>query len=330
MKRLLLVFAAAAAVLPFAYQTASGGSAASGTSAATRAVCHRTTSAKVPYRKILVSAAQLRAHGKHAADIIPAPRGACPRTIMSPTKNGTLISAALAGENENPTGDPVATGTASIRVRAGQGQVCATLDVPNLATRAAAAHIHKAAAGAVGAVVVPLRTPDENGKSTGCVTAARAVVKQIIGSRAQYYVNVHTAEFPGGAVRGQLGSSEAPSGRTFTVAMAGRNEAPNAGDPDGAGTAIVRIRRSDAQLCHRITVSNIQLPSVGAHIHRGAAGGSGPIVIPLTAPGDNGVSSACTAVDGALLDEILANPGSFYVNVHTRDFTGGAVRAPLG
>jgi hypothetical protein len=45
MKRLLLVFAAAAAVLPFAYQTASGGSAVSERSAATRAVCHRTASA---------------------------------------------------------------------------------------------------------------------------------------------------------------------------------------------------------------------------------------------------------------------------------------------
>jgi len=323
MKRLLLVFAAAAAVLPFAYQTASG------TSAATRAVCHRTTSAKVPYRKIQVGAAQLRAHGKHAADIIPAPRGACPRTILTPTKNGTLISAALAGENENPTGDPVATGTASIRVRAGQGQVCATIDVPNLATRAAAAHIHQAAAGAVGAIVVPLKTPDENGKSSGCVAASRTVVKGILASRANYYVNVHTAEFPGGAVRGQLGSSSSTLGRTFTVKMAGTNEAPAAGDPDGTGTAIIRIRRSDAQLCYRITVANIQLPAVGAHIHRGTPGGSGPIVIPFTAPGDNGVSTACTAVDGALLDEVLANPAGFYVNVHSREFPGGAIRAPL-
>jgi len=329
MKRLLLVFAAAAAALPFAYQTARGGSAASGESTATRTVCHKTTSTRAPYRKIQVNAAQLRAHGRHAADIIPAPRGACPRTILTPTRNGVLISAALAGETENPAGDPVATGSATIRLRLGQGQVCATIDAPNLATRAAAAHIHQAAAGAVGGVVVPLKTPDENGKSSGCVAAARTVVKQILASRAQYYVNVHTAEFPGGAVRGQLGSSDATLGRTFTVTMAGRNEAPAAGDPDGAGTAVIRIRRSDAQLCYRITVSNVQLPAVGAHIHRGAAGGSGPIVIPFTAPAENGVTSACTAVDGALLDEILANPANFYVNVHSREFPGGAVRAPL-
>ena len=323
MKRLLLLFAAAAAVLPFAYTTASGGSTA------THSICHRTASTKAPYTKIQVTAAQLRAHGRHAADIIPAPRGGCPRTILTPTKNGVLISAALAGETENPTGDPVATGTATIRLRLGQGQVCATLDVPNLATRAAAAHIHQAAAGAVGAVVVPLRTPDENGKSSGCVAAARTVVKQILASRAQYYVNVHTAEFPGGAVRGQLGSTAATLGRTFTVTMAGRNEAPAAGDPDGAGTAVIRIRRSDAQLCYRITVSNIQLPAVGAHIHRGAAGGSGPIVVPFTAPGDNGASAGCVAADAALITEILANPGNFYANVHSREFPGGAVRAPL-
>ena len=52
MKRLLLVFAAAAAALPFAYQTARGGSAASGESTATRTVCHKTTSTRAPYRKI--------------------------------------------------------------------------------------------------------------------------------------------------------------------------------------------------------------------------------------------------------------------------------------
>jgi len=88
----MLLFAAAAAVLPFAYTTASG------KSTATRSICHRTSSTKVPYTKIQVTAAQLRAHGKHAADIIPAPRGACPRTILSPAKNGVLITAALAGE----------------------------------------------------------------------------------------------------------------------------------------------------------------------------------------------------------------------------------------
>ena len=57
---------------------------------------------------------------------------------------------------------------------------------------------------------------------------------------------------------------------------------------------------------------------------------AGPIVIPFEAPGDSGVSSGCVTVDGALLDEVLANPAGFYTNVHTREFPAGAVRAQLG
>ena len=57
-------------------------------------ICHRTTSKKTPYVKISVSAKALRAHLKHAADIIPAPKGGCPRTLLTPTSGGSVSSRA--------------------------------------------------------------------------------------------------------------------------------------------------------------------------------------------------------------------------------------------
>jgi hypothetical protein len=114
----------------------------------------------------------------------------------------------------------------------------------------------------------------------------------------------------------------------IAVSMSGTVERP-AGDPDGTGTTVVRIR-DDGQLCFRITVQNIVLPATGAHIHRGAAGVSGPIVVPLTAPGSTGVSTGCTKPDAALVAEIKATPANFYSNVHTTDFPAGAVRGQLG
>ena len=53
-------------------------------------------------------------------------------------------------------------------------------------------------------MVVPLTTPDAAGKSKACAKADAAVVKDILQTPAGYYVNVHNAEFPAGAVRGQL------------------------------------------------------------------------------------------------------------------------------
>jgi hypothetical protein len=136
MKRAFILLAAAAVALPFAYANAHGSSAAKKTS-----ICHRTANKKTPYVKLTVSAKQLKGHLKHAADIIPAPRGACPKTILTPTSGGTELSAVLTGEAETPAGDPVATGTATVRLRAGQGQACFTLNAKNLPSPAVAAHM---------------------------------------------------------------------------------------------------------------------------------------------------------------------------------------------
>src|SRR4051794_17492602 len=326
MKRVLILVAVAAGTLPFAFATAHGSPAA----AKATSICHKVASKTRPYVKISITAAQLKAHGKHAADIIPAPRGACPKTLLTATSGGVAANATMTGEQENPTGDPVATGTASIRLRLGQGQACFTIEAKNLPSEALASHIHRGAAGAVGAIVVPLKTPDANGKASGCVTASRAIVKQILASPGNYYVNVHTSGFPGGAVRGQLGAANTISaGNVYSLTLSGANERP-AGDNDATGTAVIRVR-ADNQVCYRINVRNIPLPATGAHIHKGPATGTGPIVVPFTAPDASGVSSGCTTpTDTSIVGEIKSTPANFYANVHSTEFPAGAVRAQLG
>jgi hypothetical protein len=111
--------------------------------------------------------------------------------------------------------------------------------------------------------------------------------------------------------------------------MNGANEAPGPGDPDGIGYARFLFSHSAGEICYALAVQNITLPAVGAHIHRGAAGSPGPIVVPLTPPDASGMASGCVAVDHALMSEILANPSAFYVNVHTTDYRPGAVRGQL-
>ena len=116
--------------------------------------------------------------------------------------SGAKRSTSLSGAEEVPPADPDGTGFALITLNVGQATVCWELTVSNIAP-AAAAHIHKAPAGVNGPVVVPL-IPPTSGSSSGCTTADPALIQDIIDNPEQYYVNVHNAEFPGGAVRGQL------------------------------------------------------------------------------------------------------------------------------
>jgi hypothetical protein len=274
--------------------------------------------------KVKVSAKQLKAHVKHPGDIIPAPKGGCPKTLLA-TTGGQGFSIALTGEAESPAGDPVTTGTATVRLRAGQGQVCYTIATTN-GEPAVAAHIHSGATGAAGPVVIPLGTPDASGKSKGCVAAARPLVASILANPAGFYVNVHTAAFPAGAVRGQLtGTSTAAFGWEVAIDLKGSSE------PNATGTAVVRIRKDASTVCYRLHAANVTLPTIAAHIHNGGAGVNGPVVVPFTAPGADGNSSGCVAnVSGTLIDSIIANPAGFYVNVHTKEHPAGAIRAQLG
>ena len=76
----------------------------------------------------------------------------------------------------------------------------------NSIAKPAAAHIHSGVRGQAGDVVVTLKQPAKgtNGVSAACVTSTRAIVSAIKATPAKFYVNVHTADFPGGAIRGQL------------------------------------------------------------------------------------------------------------------------------
>jgi hypothetical protein len=100
------------------------------------------------------------------------------------------------------------------------------------------------------------------------------------------------------------------------------------GDPDGRGSFAAIFDGNE--LCYGLTNKNIQNP-VAAHIHRGSPRVAGPVVVTLQQPatGDPGASSACTDVEASLARAIRKNPRKYYVNVHTADFPGGAIRGQL-
>jgi len=115
----------------------------------------------------------------------------------------------------------------------------------------------------------------------------------------------------------------------FAVLDAG-NEL-DGGHSGAVGTAMVMLGPKAGQVCFAILVRDLDTPIL-AHIHAGAAGIDGGIVVTLTPPasGNPGQSSGClTGVTTATINAIKANPTKFYINVHSNSNQGGALRGQL-
>ena len=125
-------------------------------------------------------------------------------TPASADDGGRPFTTTLLGANEVNAqgvpnqGDPDGMGTATLSINPGLGQVCWTITVSGVAP-VFAAHIHVAPPTAPGPIVVPL-----NPFTGGCTSVDRDLALAIIRDPDAYYVNVHNAQFPAGALRGQL------------------------------------------------------------------------------------------------------------------------------
>ena len=124
--------------------------------------------------------------------------------VFSANAATTKFQAALTGAAEVPgPGAEKGMGEATLSFDSDKGQVCYMLhamgsDTPNID------NIHNCTAGTACGLVLPL-APPANGTSEGCAPLAADVLTDIVAHPTDYYVNVHSAQFPRGAMRGQLG-----------------------------------------------------------------------------------------------------------------------------
>ena len=118
------------------------------------------------------------------------------------------------------------------------------------------------------------------------------------------------------------------NGRPLRAELSGANEL-SGGDTDGSGVARLRLNQGRHRICYKIEVADIALPVTAAHIHEGAAGVDGAIVVEF-GPFDEGTAVGCvTGLERSLIKAIRRHPADYYVNVHNDEFPDGAVRGQL-
>jgi hypothetical protein len=110
------------------------------------------------------------------------------------------------------TGDPDGTGKAEFTFDTEQGTVCYEIEVEGIAAPVepgpgvGSAHIHFLATGGIAVNLQADFQPDKSDefKASGCVQVDSALLQAILENPDQFYVNIHNAEFPGGALAGLL------------------------------------------------------------------------------------------------------------------------------
>jgi hypothetical protein len=262
----------------------------------------------------------------------------------------TYFAAALNGANEVPGADGKAVGdkdgkaTALVRVKGDQVSFAVSWEGTGAPT---AAHLHLGGKGANGAVKVPFfasALPDTARATTGSVKVTdKAVLDDLVKNPGGFYFNLHTGEFPGGAVRGQLTKLAKPvdldsvlkkgplTGPADGAQEVDPGNGKQFGDKDGKADTSVKAWQNCIEYAYKW--SNVAPPTLG-HVHKAEAGKNGDVVAPLFDAG-LGLPQSITGlsgiveVDPALVDRINKNPANYYTNLHTAEFPGGAVRGQL-
>jgi CHRD domain len=286
-------------------------------------------------------------HGSgHGNSGQPVAANLAPKPAKGPS---TFLAAELTGDQEVPTpngpavGDADGKATALVEVKG--DRVTFALRWKGIAAPTLG-HIHEGKAGVNGGVKVALfgsAMPATVTAAAGAVSVTDAKLAQDIRTDpAKFYVNLHSAEFPGGAVRGQLKPAgkrinplEIIRGGKLRALANGAQEVPSAegkavGDPDGFGVSFLQPKGSSVD--YSLAWVNIGAPTLG-HVHQGRFGQNGPVKVTLFATpipqNIFAVSGTVDELDPALTNEIRHNPSGFYSNLHTEEFPGGAVRGQL-
>jgi CHRD domain-containing protein len=255
---------------------------------------------------------------------------------------GTRI--ALSGDQEIPPNKSGAAANGAFLIGE-DGSVSGAIKVRGMA--ATAAHIHDAAFGTNGPVIVPLvRTADD---MFSAAPGARLTAEQYADYKAgKLYVNVHSKDFPGGEIRSQLAV-------TMSVALSGDEEVPRNGS-FATGKMIVAVA-PDNSVYGRLKLDGVSATAVS--IHDGSVGeDGGPVmlynntrvpttnthgiyvvnytmprtvgapIIPLVQDSDG---SWVTSAGARLTDKQLNafDNGLLYVNVATNHYPKGEIRGQL-
>lgn len=241
-----------------------------------------------------------------------------------------LATTTLNGANEVPAVATPAMGVAKIVVSKDSRMLYFNVTTTGLSGPIMGAHIHDGIAGASGGVAEDLSSGiSADGKSiSGSLTLSYANFVGLLKSNS-LYINVHTAAFAGGEIRGQLMlNAGMVLDAMLDVAQIG---APLMVPSNGAGLGNFKLSTGMDTLMYDITAYNLTGAITAAHFHNAPAGTGGGVVHDITPSimGNRvmGIWTAANGLNAMMLSELMK--GNFYIALHTAANAGGELRGQV-
>ena len=231
-----------------------------------------------------------------------------------------VFIAHMTGSQETNAVESPASGDGRLVVNPKTGDV--TGDITLQTITATAAHVHSAAFGTDGAILVPMT---DDGTNTHFTVPAKTVLASGDLDKLRsggLYFNARSADHPGGEIRGQIGR------RVFLASATGGQEVPSTTSA-ATGKGFVLYDPAARTVQGKLTVTGINATT--AHIHQAPAGTSGAVIVPLAqaaAGGPDWLVSSTAPVLTVDQAQALLTQGLYY-NAHSTAFAGGEIRGQL-
>lgn len=238
-------------------------------------------------------------------------------------KDQILLTARMNGGQEVPAVTTNSVGLAAFSLNATRDTMCISMTATGLSGAITGVHIHAGASGANGPVIFDLTGFLSGNSLTASITGSNLTAALLSNYlKGKMYLNVHTAANPNGEIRGQIIPE---SDIQYTANLNGAQEVP-AVATNAFGIGTFSLSKHNGKLMIRVVANGMSGAITGAHLHTGAAGTNGGVVVDLTA---NIVGNTVIAsIDPtAILTALSA--GNIYINLHTAANPGGEIRGQL-
>jgi hypothetical protein len=264
---------------------------------------------------------------------------ALPGTSSAADPTQPAYGGPMTGAQEVPAVATSATGQGTFVISADGSTITYLVTYSGLSGAVTAAHIHTGAAGIGGGILLPLAAGPSpmsgtltaaNFTASGAVTTFAEAVAAIRAGTT--YFNLHTAAHPSGEIRGQM----LAAGDAYFADLNGHQENPDVATA-ATGKGIAVISADATTITYLVTYSGLSGTLNASHIHTGAVGTNGGVILPITAgpsPLSGTMTSAIFTASGPVTSFVEAiaaiRAGTTYFNLHTTANPGGEIRGQIG